>query len=421
MPPAPAPRVVKPFLRVLSPAEARRALERFPAVGRETIAVADAAGRVLASDVHAAEDMPHFHRASMDGYAVRAEDTFGASASQPGYLRLAGSIEMGEEATVAVGRGQAMRIATGGMLPPGADAVAMVEYCEELADGTLEIQRSVSPWESVLRIGEDVRRGERVFSAGRRLRAQDLGALSGAGFVRVDVFRKPRAALISTGDEIVPPEERPRPGQVRNVNQRSLLAMIAEAGAVPVDLGLVHDHPEELRAAIEHALADADAVLLSGGSSVGAKDVTLEVIGSFPDSEVLFHGISYAPGKPTILARALGRPVVGLPGHPVSALVTFRLFGAPLVRLLGGEPAGAAFAHERTARAVLARNVASEPGREDWVRVTLETAADGRTLARPVPGKSGAIFSLVRADGMMRIPLEAEGLEAGEEVEVVLF
>lgn len=417
----PAPRTIKPFFRVLSPEEARRALQQFPVLDSETIPVAEAANRVLASDLVAAEDMPRFHRSNMDGYAVRAEDTFGASASQPGYLRLVGSIEMGEEATRAIERSEAMRIGTGGMLPPAANAVVMVEYCEELVDGTVEIQRGTAPWENVLRIGEDIHSGDPVFSAGRKLRAQDLGALCGVGITQVSVICRPRAALISTGDEIVSPEEIPRPGQIRNVNQYSLRAMIEEAGGIVLDLGVVHDRREELRAALDQALERADLVFLSGGSSVGTKDMALEVIASFPESEVIFHGISYAPGKPTILARALGRPIMGLPGHPVSALVTFRLFGAPLLRMLGGEKPESAFAHDRRKRATLTRNVPSEPGREDYVRVTLETDASGRSLARPVPGKSGAIFSLVRADGMVRIPLEAEGLEAGEEVEVLLF
>ncbi|MGH7821874.1 MAG: molybdopterin molybdotransferase MoeA [Candidatus Binatia bacterium] len=421
MPPAPAPRAVKPFFRVLTPDEAKRALEQFPPLGGETVAVPAAGGRVLAEDIFAAEDMPHFHRSSMDGYAVRAEDTFGASASQPAYLRLAGSIEMGEEAARSLNRGEALRIATGGMLPGEAEAVGMVEYCEELVDGSVEIQRGVSPWQNVLRVGEDIRRGDLVFPKGRRLRGQDLGALAGVGVTAVRAVRRPRVALLSTGDEIVAPDARPRPGQVRNVNQYSLLAMIEEAGGDPIDLGLVRDRPEALRAALAKALERADLVLLSGGSSVGAKDMTLEVIASFRDSHVVFHGISYAPGKPTLLARVGGLPVMGLPGHPVSALITFRLFGGPLVRLLGGESPTAAFGYERRMRAVLGRNVASEPGREDYVRVTLESRADGALVARPMAGKSGAIFSLVRADGMIRIPLEAEGLEEGEEVDVILF
>jgi molybdopterin molybdotransferase len=260
-----------------------------------------------------------------------------------------------------------------------------------------------------------------VFPAGRKLRAQDLGALTGAGVTQIAVERRPRAALVSTGDEIVAPEAVPRAGQIRNVNQYSLAAMIREAGGVLLDLGVVRDNAEELRAVLSRALREADVVFLSGGSSVGTKDMALDVIASFPESEVIFHGIRYAPGKPTILARAMGRPILGLPGHPVSALVTFRLFGAPLLKLLGGETPASAFAHERIARARLARNVPSEPGREDYVRVRLERLPDERLLAHPVPGKSAAIFSLVHADGMVCIPLEAEGLEEGDEVEVLLF
>jgi len=284
----------------------------------------------------------------------------------------------------------------------------------------VEVQRAVSPWQHVVRVGDDVRRAEPIFAAGRRLRAHDLGALTGVGITRVRVHRRPRVALVATGDEIVAPERRPRPGQVRNVNQYSLRAMIAEAGGAPRDLGLVPDRPERLRAVLSRALSGADCVMISGGSSVGAKDMTLDVIASFPDSATLFHGIQIAPGKPTILARAKGKPVLGLPGHPVSALVIFSRFGAPLVRLLGGEAPAAAFADARTTRATLTENVASEIGREDWIRVTLEER-DGARLARPLRGKSAQIMSLVKADGMVRVPLTDEGVEAGVEVEVVLF
>jgi molybdopterin molybdotransferase len=271
-----------------------------------------------------------------------------------------------------------------------------------------------------VRVGDDARRGEPIFARGRRLRAHDLGALTGVGITRIAVHRRPRIALVATGDEIVSPEHRPRPGQVRNVNQYSLRAMIAEAGGVARDLGVVPDRPERLRAALARGLSGGDCVMISGGSSVGAKDMTLDTIASFPASATLFHGIQIAPGKPTILARAKGKPVLGLPGHPVSALVIFSRFGAPLVRLLGGETPATAFADARTAHAVLVENVASEIGREDWVRVALEER-NGTLSARPVRGKSAHIMSLVRADGMIRVPLTDEGLEAGTPVAVVLF
>jgi len=289
-----------------------------------------------------------------------------------------------------------------------------------VGDGTVEVHRSVAPWEHVLRIGEDIARGEPIFGRGRRLRARDLGALTGVGLTRVKVFRRPRAALISTGDEIVPPDAEPRPGQVRNINAYSLAAMADEAGAVVTDLGVVRDRRDDLRRVLERALVKHDVVLISGGSSVGAKDITLEIIGSFARSEIVFHGISVAPGKPTILGRALGKPVLGLPGHPQSALVIFDVFGAPLLRILGGEDRSTAFAPRRTVRARLVQNVASQPGREDYVRVTLNQTA-GQCVAIPLAGKSGAVFNLVKADGLVCIPASAEGLDAGATVEVILL
>jgi molybdopterin molybdotransferase len=412
---------VKAFFRVVTSTEARAQLAAFaPRTKMETIPVVDACGRVLAKALTAPADLPHFHRTNMDGYAVRAADTFGASASLPMYLKLVGAVDMGKEVKRALKKGETMRIATGGMLPPGADSMVMVEYTEEMGDGTVEIQRSVSPWENILRIGEDIKKGAPIFLAGRRLRAQDLGALTGVGVTKVPVYSRPVVALISTGDEIVAPEQTPQPGQVRNVNQYSLRAMIAEAGGTTLDLGVVKDDRPAFTKAITTALKKADVVMVSGGSSVGVKDMAVDVICAFPRSELFFHGISIAPGKPTIFAKAAGKPVMGLPGHPVSALVVFALFGAPLMRMMGGETAEAAFALPRTTRARLAQNVASAPGREDYIRVTLEQR-DGVHVAVPLPGKSGAIFSLVQADGMVCIPHNEEGKEAGEEVEVILF
>jgi molybdopterin molybdotransferase len=413
---------VKAFFRVVTSSEARDHLATFaPHTASETIPTVDACGRVLAKALASPVDLPHFHRTNMDGYAVRAQDTFGASASLPMYLKLAGSVEMGKTVTRTLKKGEAMRIATGGMLPPGADSMVMVEYTEEMGDGTLEVQRSTSPWENILRIGEDIKKGAAIFTAGRRLRAHDLGALTGVGLIKVPVHRRPKVALISTGDEIVAPEQNPKPGQIRNVNQYSLRAMITEAGGETIDLGVVKDDRPAFEKAMARALSVAEVVMISGGSSVGIKDMTVDVVCSFPKSEVFFHGISIAPGKPTIFAKAAGKPVMGLPGHPVSALVVFSLFGAPLVRLVGGEPPTTAFAPLRTTRARLARNVASAPGREDYVRVLLTQNNNGPLLAQPLPGKSGAVFSLVQANGMFCIPHNKEGKEAGEEVEVILF
>jgi len=408
------------FFKVLEPREALNVLLTVNPVGTEEIPTVRARARVLADELRSAVDLPHFHRAAMDGYAVIAKDTFGASQSLPAYLKLAGVVEMGKEAAQPLTPGTAMRISTGGMMPPNADSVVMVEYTDETDAGLVEIHRGVSPWQNVIQIGDDIKKGELVFPRGRRLRAHDLGALTGVGIASILVFKKPRIALISTGDEIVDVESEPRPGQVRNINQHSLAGLIEECGGELKDWGVIRDDRTALRDAIAGALEWSDLVLLSGGSSMGAKDIALETILSFPDAQFVFHGISIAPGKPTIFAKACGKPVLGLPGYPVSALVIFDLFAAPLIRRLGGENLDVLEKFSRTVRAVLKTNVASQIGREDYVRVVLERSPAG-LLAAPLPSKSGAIFTLVKADGMVRVDMNQDGLEQGEEVEVILF
>lgn len=305
-------------------------------------------------------------------------------------------------------------------MPPQSDGVVMVEYADEIEGGLVEIHRGVSPWQNVILIGDDIKKGELVFRGGRRLKAHDLGALTGVGISAVRVYQRPRIALISTGDEIVDAETEPLPGQVRNINQHSLAGLIEECGGELKDWGVIRDNKDQLTETLERALSWADAVLLSGGSSVGAKDIALDAILSFPGSEIVFHGISVAPGKPTIFARACGKPIMGLPGYPVSALVIFDLFARPLIRRLGGEEISDLSRFSKTARATLTTNIASQIGREDYVRVTL-TREGQRLVATPLPNKSGAIFTLVKADGMVRIDLNQDGIEEGEEVEVILF
>mgnify|MGYP003575424272 CR=1 FL=1 len=397
-----------------------RALLQVSPVGTEAIRSVRARARVLAEDLYSSVDLPHFHRAAMDGYAVKSKDTFGASQSLPAYLKLAGVVEMGKEAAQPLAAGEAIRISTGGMMPPESDAVVMVEYTDEIDAGLVEIHRSVSPWQNVIQIGDDIKKGELVFQRGRRLRAHDLGALTGVGISAVPVYLRPRIGLISTGDEIVDADTDPMPGQVRNINQHSLAGLIEGCGGELRDWGVIRDDKDQLIRGIGEALEWSDLVLLSGGSSMGAKDIALEAILSFRDSEFIFHGISVSPGKPTIFAKACGKPIVGLPGYPVSALVIFDLFAAPLIRKLGGEDEAAVTEFSKTLRATLKTNIASQVGREDYVRVLLERDSE-RWLATPLPSKSGAIFTLVKADGMVRIDLNQDGLEQGEEVEVILF
>ncbi len=402
----------------LSTAETARAvLRRFRPLGTEVIPVTEAAGRVLARGIRATLDLPHFTRSYMDGYAVRATDT----ASGRARLRIIGTVTMGRGAPCGIARAETLRVPTGGMLPPGADAVVMTEHAREHPDGTVEITHAAAPGENVMQRGEDVRRGQLVFERGRRLRAADVGALSGVGTSRLLVYRRPRVAVIATGDEIVSPDVTPGPGQVRNVNQYALRAMIVAAGGQTVDLGVVPDRRPLIARALARAIRSADLVLVSGGSSVGTKDLTPVVIAAMPKARMLVHGIQIKPGKPTLVARIGGKPVVGLPGNPTSALVIFELFAAPLVRRLGGEPAERMFVPPRQTIARLGRPLTSQLGREDWLRVILTEHAQRGLIAQPAAGGSGDIVSFVRADGMVCVPPETSSLPAGATVQVHLF
>ena len=394
-------------------------LRRFRPVGTELVAVEEVAGRVLARPVRAAIDVPHFARAYMDGYAVRAADTAGASDVTPAHLRVAGSVEMGAAPPGPVRRGEAMRIPTGGMLPSGADAVVMVEHTSE-TDDTVHVVRAATRGQHVMRRGEDMRRGAALFAAGHRCRAHDVGALAGIGVSRALVHRRPRVAVIATGSEIVPPDVTPGPGQVRSINQYSLRAMIAACGGEAIDCGVIPDQEATIARAFRRALRRADLVLFSGGSSVGVKDLTPTVIKGERGARVLVHGIRIKPGKPTVIARVGTKPVLGLPGHPVSALVVFEVFGTPLVRHLGGEPEADAFTPLARVPARLTAPLTSVEGRDDFVRVRLELH-DGEWLAHPASGGSAEIASLVHSDGMVRVTAETLALPAGAPVVVQRF
>lgn len=383
------------------------------------VCLAEAAGRTLAEDLTSPQDLPGFTRATMDGFAVRGRDTFGVSESAPGYLTLAGEVRMGRAPDFTLGPGRCARIGTGGMLPEGADAVIMVEHTRQVDDSTVEVTRPVAPGANTLGPTDDASRGEVLLEAGHRIRPQDVGLMAALGVTDVPVVRSPEAGIISTGDEVVEATEQTAPGQVRDVNTYTLSAQVREAGGRPRALGLVGDHRESLRGAVEDALDGCDLVLLSGGSSVGVRDLTREVFQSFPSAELLVHGVSVAPGKPFIWVRCGRKHLLGLPGQVASCMVAFHLFVEPIIeRLLGrGARSFTRFAH---ARARLDRNVAAAPGREVYLRVGVKSTEEG-LVATPILGKSGVLRTLTRARGILRIPLGSEGLEAGTPVTVMLF
>ena len=384
-------------------------LDRSP----ETVGLDRALGRVLAREILAEEYVPGFDRSTVDGYALRGADTFGCSESIPALLTCEGAVEMGKEPAFAVGPYQCAAIPTGGALPEGADAVQMVEHTEDYGGGEIGIVKSVPPGANLIFKGDDVKPGDLVLRKGRRLEPQDIGALAALGVTQVPVVPKLRVGLISTGDELVPPEQDPGPGQVRDVNGPLVAALLAQAGAEAVPLGIVPDREELLREAVEEALAACDCVVLSGGSSVGEKDAACRVMAAL--GEVLCHGVAMKPGKPTLLGRAGGKPILGLPGHPVAALFTAKLFLIPLLARLEGRTWA-----ERTVSARLAQTVPANHGRAQYTGVTLEEKPDG-LWAVPIWGKSGLITTLAGADGFFCVPRDREGIPAGESVEVSLF
>ena len=404
---------------VLTPRDAlRKLLDHLPAeIATETIPILDALDRVLAESLAAPGPLPAFARSTVDGYAVRAADTFGASEALPAYLTVIGEAPMGRVPAFEIGQTQAAIIHTGGMLPPGADAIVMIERTQKAREDEIEVLRSVAVGENVIQIGEDVKTGDLLLERGRRLRPQDLGGLAAIGVAHVTVAKRPRVAILATGDEVVPPDIEPAPGQVRDVNTYTVAGIVERAGGIAVPRGIIRDDFDALYQAARAAIDTADALVLSAGSSVSVRDMTSDVIGQLGPPGVLVHGVSIKPGKPTILAMCDGKPAFGLPGNPVSAMVVADLFITPTLWRMQGlaQP----ITH-RTIQARLARNVASTPGREDYVQVRL-VERDGEVWADPVFGKSNLIYTLVKAAGLMIVPLDANGVQEGERVEVRLF
>ena len=394
-------------------------LERISGIrmNSETVPVSSALDRVTTRHYASPAGLPAFARSAMDGYSVRAADTFGANDGLPAYLDVVGEVPMGRAPQVTLGPGHAAVTYTGGMLAEGADAVVMVEHTHSVGETTIEIVRSVAPGENVVQSDEDVRAGQDVVPAGHSLRPQDLGALLAVGVTSVEVARRPRVAIVSTGDELVEPGEQPGPGQVRDINTHTVAALVERAGGAPVPLGIFPDDIKAQKEAAREAMHRGDIVVFSAGSSVGSRDMTARVLADLGGPGVLVHGISIKPGKPTIAGLAGSTPLFGLPGNPVSAMVVFNLVVRPVIRSLMGarEPAAG-----RVVPATLASDVPSAPGRQDYFPVRFETGPGG-LVAEPIFGKSNLIFTLVRADGLASVALDSGGLYAGDTVHVTTF
>ncbi len=408
------------FLTLLSP---QAALERWlnalsdPEPDGEDIPTTEALGRVTISGIRSPEPLPSFPRSTVDGYAVRAADTFGASDSLPAYLKLVGEVGMGKAPDFVLQPGQAALIYTGGMLPEGADAVVMLEHTQITLPGEVEVLRAVAVGENVLKVGEDVQVGDEVIPTGVRLRPAEIGGLMGLGITKLRVVKRPCVGIISSGDEVIPPDQPLGPAQVRDINSYSISALIEMYGGVPRRYGIVPDREDALRDVLTRALNENHMVIISAGSSISTRDLTARVIDEMGPPGVLAHGINIRPGKPTILAVCHGKPVLGLSGNPVSALVVASLFLPAVLDKLSGVKLRRPRAR---VQARLTINLPSQAGREDYVPVRLIETHEGY-LAEPIFYKSNLIFSLVRADGVLCIPADATGLGLGATAEVWLL
>ena len=383
----------------------------------EVIPIEKAYHRVTFEDIYAPENLPGFRRSTVDGFAVRSQDTFGAKETMPAYLTVKAYIQMGLAPAFSLGPGECAEIATGGMLPEGADAVVMIEHVNVVSSDLIEVLKPVGPGENVIFEDEDVKKGEIVIPKGHKLKPQDIGALAGLGFNEIKVVKKPVISIILTGDEIIPHTEKSTPGKVRDINSFVLAGLIEETGGVPLKMGIVKDDYKEIKDVVDKAFESSDIILITGGTSTGIKDMTAQIINELGEPGVIFHGVSIKPGKPIIAGICNKKPVFGLPGHPVAVYICFELFVKPIIHKLLGLTDKI---YKPKVKAKLTRSIFSQAGRTDFIRVYLEEK-DNNLFATPLLSKSGLIMTLVKANGILCIPEDRLGFEKNEEVEVKIL
>ncbi len=412
---------LKGFMETIRLSEALKRFReeaRLPRLRVETVPLTEAVGRVLAEDVFAFCDVPPFDRAAMDGYATKAENTYGASPSNPLVFQLRGKVDVGEIFKGEIGGGEVVQVGTGAPLPKGANAVVMFEFTRSLEDGKIEIYQPVTPGENVARKGEDYKAGERVFPKGLILQPQDVAALAALGLREVKVKAKPKVAILSVGRELVEPGSEVGPGQIYDANRYFLKAALAKLGCEVLDLGIASDHPKEIKAKILGALGEADLLITAGGTSAGSSDLTLEALSEIEGFHLIFHGVSIRPGRPLASATINGKPIIMLPGYPAAAILTFQVFVEPVI----GWMLEAELPAELKVWGRLTRRVPSRPGVLDLVRVRIKPDGEGGFLVEPLRAAgAGVISSVVKANGLLLIPEGREGYEEGEMVEVRLL
>ncbi|MGI6684964.1 MAG: gephyrin-like molybdotransferase Glp [Bacillota bacterium] len=388
---------------------------------KEELDLYECLGRIAAEDVFSPLNLPEFNRSTVDGYALKASDTFGASDSLPVFLELTGKVEMGQATDITVSLGEAVYVPTGGMIPQGADAMVMLEYVEQMDDTTIAVHRPSAPGENMITIGEDLKKGDLMLKKGRKIKPQDIGALAAVGITKIMVFEKPRIAVISTGDEIVEPAANVPFAKIRDINTYALASLATELGAIITYKGVVRDDFQELKEKLSSLINDNHIVVVSGGSSVGNKDVTARVIDSLGSPGTFVHGVAVKPGKPTIIGKAGNTALFGLPGHPVSAIIVFKIFIEYLFKKLNHQDNQDNYEQRViTVTAKAGANIHSAPGKETYQLVILQ-GEDADYVAVPIHGKSGAISLMTHAQGFIRIGHNTEGIKKGEKVQVNLL
>ncbi|MEM3765445.1 MAG: molybdopterin-binding protein [Candidatus Bathyarchaeia archaeon] len=410
----------KMFRRLFTFEETKKAIEKYfeaKPLGAEEVSLLEACNRVLAEDVTAPLDIPPFNRSTVDGYAVKAEDTFGADENRPVKLKVCGTVNVGEMPKIKVEHGTAAEIMTGAPIPEGADAVVMAENTE-LKDSDIYVYAAVAKDENVMKAGADIKRGETVVKQGQLLGSREIGAIAAVGLSKVKVYKVPRVAVLSTGAEVTEPGKQLAPGKIYDINAYSLSTAVMESGGKPVYLGVFPDDQNEIEKALKRALASADMVVTSGGVSVGPKDVIPKTLSLLRKPGVIVCGIATKPGKPTTIAVVDGKPIFALPGHPTSALLIFHLLVRPIIERMAGRKNVEA----TTVKALASTKMFPARGRRTFVMVKLKKDESKRLIAEPVPvGLSGAITTLLRADGFVEIPENQQFIDAEEEVIVHLF
>lgn len=408
------------FRKLVSLDEAKKILKQSfspKPIGVERVPLFETHNRVLAQDVVAPTDVPPFNRSTVDGYAVRAADTFGADEDRPVALKICGRVNVGETPSVIVKKGTAAEIATGAPLPGGADAVVMLEYVVQ-KDNTVLMHRAVSKGENVMEAGSDIHEGAVALKRGQTLSSREVGVLATLGLTQADVYKKPRVAVISTGAEIVEPGTPLTPGKIYDINVHTLSAAVTECGGEPVSWGIVPDETSRLKVTLREALDSVDVVVTSGGVSVGPTDVVPQVLNALGEPGVIVCGIAVKPGKPTTIAIVNGKPVFSLPGHPTSSLLMFHLLVRPLILSMAGRQEETPV----TVKAVASAKMFSARGRRTFVMVSLTRDKSVGLLASPVAlGLSGAITTLAGADGFVKVEENRQFIKAGEKVIVRLF